>query len=213
MTATRRRLAGILLSFFLLTVSPALAQHASAIRPAEADLAAATATITPEDSRARVAFLSDDALLGRDTPSPGLDAALAYTAAEFLRMGLQPAGDDGTWLQRYPWVRWRVRPEAARLTVAAGGPTAFVDGAGLAVMPAETGFAGEPVIVGAVTGEAVRLEGIAGQVPVAFVAGPLDREANQRLAVAVRSAEAAGAAGMILVLDSVVGPARMERLA
>jgi Peptidase family M28 len=64
----------------------------------------AAATITPGDFRARIGFLASDALLGRDTPSPGLEVAAQYIASEFMRMGLEPAGDDGGYLQRYPYI-------------------------------------------------------------------------------------------------------------
>ena len=40
-----------------------------------ADLAAAVESIAEQDMHARIALLSDDALQGRDTPSPGLDSA------------------------------------------------------------------------------------------------------------------------------------------
>ncbi len=39
---------------------------------------------------------------GRDTPSEGLEAAARWAAAEFARMGLEPGGDSGTFIQRYP---------------------------------------------------------------------------------------------------------------
>jgi Zn-dependent M28 family amino/carboxypeptidase len=68
----------------------------------EADLARAMATITPRDFYARIGFLASDALEGRDTPSPGLEAAAAWIASEFYRMGLRPAGTDG-YLQRWPY--------------------------------------------------------------------------------------------------------------
>src|SRR5947207_10743799 len=45
--------------------------------------------------RADVSFLASDALQGRATPSPGLDIAAEYIAAQFRRAGLEPAGDDG----------------------------------------------------------------------------------------------------------------------
>jgi hypothetical protein len=42
-----------------------------------------------------IEVLADDSLLGRATPSRGLDAAAAYVAAEFRRAGLHPlSGDD-----------------------------------------------------------------------------------------------------------------------
>jgi hypothetical protein len=43
--------------------------------------------------------LSSDAMEGRDTGSPGYDRAAAYVAERFAAAGLQPAGDNGTYLQ------------------------------------------------------------------------------------------------------------------
>jgi hypothetical protein len=51
--------------------------------------------LTPNDLKADVSFLASDALEGRATPSPGLDIAAEYIAAQFRRAGLEPAGDDG----------------------------------------------------------------------------------------------------------------------
>jgi hypothetical protein len=44
--------------------------------------------------------LSNDAMEGRDTGSPGYDRAAAYVADRFAAAGLQPAGDNGTFFQR-----------------------------------------------------------------------------------------------------------------
>lgn len=79
------------------------AEPALAPAPAGADLAAAAATIQPRDFHARIGFLASDALQGRDTPSPGLEAAAEYIAAEFYRMGLVPVGTDG-YMQRWPYI-------------------------------------------------------------------------------------------------------------
>ncbi|MEX0906738.1 MAG: M28 family peptidase, partial [Gemmatimonadota bacterium] len=65
--------------------------------------AAAIAGIQPRDFAARIGFLASDALGGRDTPSPGLEAAAAYIASEFHRFGLETAGDPGSFIQRYPF--------------------------------------------------------------------------------------------------------------
>jgi hypothetical protein len=51
--------------------------------------------LRPNDLRADVSFLASDALQGRATPSPGLDMAAEYIAAQFRRAGLEPVGDDG----------------------------------------------------------------------------------------------------------------------
>lgn len=54
-----------------------------------------SARLTANDLKADVSFLASDALEGRGTPSPGLDIAAEYIAAQFRRAGLEPAGDDG----------------------------------------------------------------------------------------------------------------------
>jgi hypothetical protein len=51
--------------------------------------------VAANDLKADVSFLASDALQGRGTPSPGLDIAAEYIAAQFRRAGLEPAGDDG----------------------------------------------------------------------------------------------------------------------
>ena len=59
-------------------------------------------TITAADIRRRIEIIAHDSMGGRDTPSRGLDLTAAYIAAEFARFGLRPAGDNGTFIQRYP---------------------------------------------------------------------------------------------------------------
>jgi hypothetical protein len=51
--------------------------------------------LRPNDLKADVSFLASDALEGRGTPSPGLNLAAEYIAAQFRRAGLEPVGDDG----------------------------------------------------------------------------------------------------------------------
>jgi len=60
-------------------------------------------------------------MLGRDTPSEGLDMTAAWIAAEFERYGLQPGGDDGTYLQRWPYRAYALDHDATTVTVE-GGP-------------------------------------------------------------------------------------------
>lgn len=59
-------------------------------------------TITANDVRRRIGIIAHDSMGGRDTPSRGLDLTARYIASEFARVGLQPAGDSGTFIQRYP---------------------------------------------------------------------------------------------------------------
>src|ERR1035437_1644158 len=53
------------------------------------------ARLRANDLKADVSFLASDALQGRATPSPGLDMAAEYIAAQFRRAGLEPVGDEG----------------------------------------------------------------------------------------------------------------------
>jgi hypothetical protein len=69
------------------------AQGPNASQPTLAQRIAAR--LRPNDLKADVSFLASDALQGRATPSPGLDMAAEYIAAQFRRAGLEPVGDDG----------------------------------------------------------------------------------------------------------------------
>ena len=62
---------------------------------------AAGATIDAAALAAHIRFLSDDLLAGRAPATPGSELAMRYIAAGFERLGLEPAGDGGGWLQRF----------------------------------------------------------------------------------------------------------------
>jgi len=68
---------------------------AAQTEPAEPTIQQISSRLTPNDLKADVSFLASDLLQGRGTPSPGLDIAAEYIAAQFRRAGLEPAGDDG----------------------------------------------------------------------------------------------------------------------
>ncbi len=51
---------------------------------------------------AHLTFLADDALEGRGTGTRGGLIAAKYVAAQFRRLGLEPAGDSGTYFQAVP---------------------------------------------------------------------------------------------------------------
>lgn len=74
---------------------------AAAVPPVDAPAPAATASeIAAGDLRHRVHLLADDSMRGRDTGTPGAAAAARYIVSELERLGLTPAGDDGTFYNR-----------------------------------------------------------------------------------------------------------------
>jgi len=95
--------------------APSAAPPASMAGPATA--ATTAPSVTGEAMRARIYYLASDALRGRDTPSPGLEAAAAYLSSEAQRIGLEPAGDDGTYYQRWPYSLYQLGADRTRLSV------------------------------------------------------------------------------------------------
>ena len=51
-----------------------------------------------------IEFLAADSLQGRDTGTVGYQVAADYVAAEFLKLGLVPGGDNGSYFQQVPLV-------------------------------------------------------------------------------------------------------------
>jgi hypothetical protein len=75
----------------------------------------ASTTIRPEAIRADMRFLADDLLEGRGTGTRGHEIAAKFIASQFEAMGLEPAGQDGTYFQN---VRLRsMRPGEAYSTL------------------------------------------------------------------------------------------------
>ena len=99
--------------FALLLLASLLGRPLDAQAPGPLD--EAVETITSADIHTRIEILADDSMLGRDTPSPGLERAADYVIAEFQRLGLRPAGDRGTYVQRFGLSRWTVDTSASSL--------------------------------------------------------------------------------------------------
>ena len=72
------------------------------------------------DLAAHVRFLADDLLEGRAPASRGSELALRYIAAQYERLGLVPAGDGGSWLQRFDIVGMKSEVTPPTLSAAPG---------------------------------------------------------------------------------------------
>ena len=61
--------------------------------------------ITTDAFQGHVRFLGDDLLEGRAAGTRGYDVAAAYVAAHFRKLGLEPAGEDGSYYQQVPLIQ------------------------------------------------------------------------------------------------------------
>jgi len=93
--------------------------------PTPAAVRRAAESIDSATYRARAAVIADDSMRGRDNPSPGLELTAAWVASEFRRIGLRPAGDDGTFIQRYRVRRSRIDSSSTVTATARGYATTW----------------------------------------------------------------------------------------
>lgn len=174
--------------------------------PAAGPAMAAAATITPDDMLERISYLASDELRGRDTPSPGLDSAAAYIAREFESFGLSPAGDDGSFIQRWPYTQTTFDRSATGLTLSAGGTTVNAEiGRNFFVLPAmgAESATGPMTWAGAATpGRVPATSGISGTFAAVFVPGTEPNvEWQQSLQAAIGAVMGGGPRGIVLILD------------
>jgi hypothetical protein len=91
---------------------PAAPQDQSSESSAAASLAA-----DKENIRAHITYLASDELEGREAGTAGYDAAAAYAAAEMEKLGIAPAGENGTYFQTVPLRRSYRDPEGLSFLV------------------------------------------------------------------------------------------------
>lgn len=82
--------------------------------------AAAEPTFSPDRFRAHVEFLASDLVEGRSPGTRGYDLAALYVAEQFRGLGLQPAGENGTWYQTVRLQERRFGTGGASLTITGG---------------------------------------------------------------------------------------------
>jgi Zn-dependent M28 family amino/carboxypeptidase len=125
-TGSGRRWGSLLVLLWLLT--------GACQRPHTASPAAATApavTITPEVQRVldqveadrirgHVEYLADDRLKGRKPGTEGFELASRYVETQFQEMGLQPAGEGGTFRQNVLLRLGRTNESQSSLVISAG---------------------------------------------------------------------------------------------
>lgn len=175
--------------------------------------AAAAATITADDMAARIRVLAHDSMAGRDTPSPELERSAAYLAAQLEAVGLQPAGEDGTFIDRFDYNVTTLAPDETfvRVSDSDDEPTYGVDY--FLVPPPQ--LAEAPAFYMGVAGEAGPPPPEAsGRILVYQHPGAeLNEEWQGRLVAALQPAMGAGAPGVILILSPDFPPEAIGELA
>jgi hypothetical protein len=160
-----------------------------------------TSAITTADLETRVYRFADDSMEGRILGSRGNFKGTEYIAAELRRMGLEPAGENGTYFQTLPMVSREV-DTARTLTVAGATFAAWTDFVPRDNGPGTRSISGVPVVWGGdVSTTATRISPaqVAGKV-VVFVAtkpvqgNPPGVPARQEVSAAYRQA-----AGIVIV--------------
>ena len=99
--------------FFQLILAGGLALPAAAQTLAvPAPVAASLQKISAAAFQAHVRYLADDRLRGRLPGTPGYQLAVDYVTAQFQKMGVRPAGDNGAFTQKVRLRRAFVEPGA-----------------------------------------------------------------------------------------------------
>lgn len=190
--------------FAALALAPALrAQALQPQIPPAGSPAAAAATVTAADVRRRIGVIAADSMRGRATPSPGLEMTAAWIASEMQRLGLRPAGDGGSFLQRYRIVTTVLDPAASSAAlggvrlrfgrdVAPAYPYLLPDGerSGSLVVLSGTGSAGQGLLGSSLSGRQV------------LIVPPAEAEPRApEVAALLRAVLAAAPAGVWLASD------------
>jgi len=153
-----------LLTLTLLAAAPLAAQAPATVVPMPSSgVKKAAATITAADVAKRINIIADDSMMGRDTPSPGLEMTAQYVADQFKSFGLKPGGEKGTWFQRYEIVQTQFDPAASHVGFVAGGKHVHADFSTNARFlfgtPADKEVGGSAIVLGG-TADPAALEGL-----------------------------------------------------
>lgn len=168
----------------------------------ETELARAASVITPEAVLTNISVIADDSMGGRNTPSVGLEKTAEYFAARYQEWGIKPAGENGTYFQRYPLGARGIDQSAAYVELNENGTVtrypmgqyAYVTGGGIATA---TSFPGV-LLAGALTADAIRDAGLKGKAVFAvYDATKAVQWRNLQLAI-----QAAGPAAIILLQNT-----------
>ena len=166
-----------------------------------------SAAISAKDLMTRLYIYADDSMQGREAGTIGNVKATNYIASEIARMGLEPAGDNGTYFQTIP-VSNRSLDPASSFTANGTALKLFTDW--VPTSGGDADLAAVPVIYGGVLNDSATLvtaEQAKGKLVILTVRGGLN-SLNQLRRVPPALQDAAGMA--VVVLDE-YPPAALNR--
>src|SRR5690242_12668120 len=105
----------------ILFISILCGSRASFSQAAASRASRATQLIQPADLKADIYFLASGDLAGRNATSLEDHIATDYIASEFMRLGLKPAGDNGSYFQDFTIVTADTDRDHTTLTAKIGG--------------------------------------------------------------------------------------------
>jgi len=190
---------------------------------------AVVATASPPDAaelepsaariEADVRFLADDLLEGREAGTRGYDLAALYVATRYRLLGLEPAGEDGSYFQSVTMLRGVRAQEGSRFAITRDGHTRdfvfereFLPGvnytAGAAAVTAPMVFVGQAVRAPELQHDDLAGVEVKGKIAVVLSNAPKRFPADQRAFYAsttekLRELERLGAVGAIFLGDPV----------
>jgi hypothetical protein len=131
----------------------ATASHRAAPLPLKRRPQPTTTAITENDLMSRLYVFADDSMMGREAGTPGAMNGTAYIEAEVRKLGLKPAGDNGSYFQNVPFI---ARTLDSTTTIVANGATlaAYKDFVVVPFRGAQPrAIDGAPVVYGGVIGD------------------------------------------------------------
>jgi hypothetical protein len=176
----------------------------------------AAATILPDEVRRHITYLASDELAGRDTPSPGLEAAASYLIESLEAAGLAPAGENGTFVQRFPYTRTAMIAASRQVNYTLAGSTHELEYAReYYLIPGQRSATNAEVVYAGEAGQPS--SGVAqiaqGKVVIFSATGNPIIGAGEELLNAFQTAAQGGASAVILLLDETQVPDTIMEMA